>query len=70
MRIPLQLFTADTRIGQSSRARVTCRYKCGEACWHEPGNTSDNAYFRDIARTAISRRSALTAAGATVLGVT
>ena len=41
------------------RSRVTCRYKCGDACWHEPGNTSDNTYFRDVARTALSRRTVL-----------
>ena len=62
MRIPLQLFTSaddaarNAGVGTSARARITCRYKCGEACWHEPGNTSDNAYFRDIVRAGVSRR--------------
>ncbi|MBM7366964.1 PhoX family protein [Gordonia hydrophobica] len=60
MRIPLQLFTVGGgEVGRSARSRVTCRYKCGEACWHEPGNTSDNEYFRDVARTALSRRTVL-----------
>lgn len=60
MRIPLQLFTSvGTAAGRSARSRMTCRYKCGEACWHEPGNTSDNEYFRDVARTALSRRTVL-----------
>ncbi|MFT3661597.1 MAG: PhoX family phosphatase [Gordonia sp. (in: high G+C Gram-positive bacteria)] len=60
MRIPLQLFNSvGTEAGRSARARMTCRYKCGEACWHEPGNTSDNEYFRDVAQAALSRRTVL-----------
>ncbi|GAC56199.1 putative phosphatase [Gordonia hirsuta DSM 44140 = NBRC 16056] len=60
MRISLPLFApAGGPPGRSSRARMTCKYKCGEACWHRPGNTSDNAYFREIARTALSRRAVL-----------
>ncbi|GAC66833.1 PhoX family protein [Gordonia soli] len=74
MRIPLPLFTspAADRLGSSGRARVTCRYKCGEACWHEPGNTSDNEYFRDMVRTSISRRTILrsSAAAAVAAGAT
>lgn len=69
MRISLPLFTGASdrmsacgagtepgTLGRSSRARVTCQYKCGEACWHEPGNTSGNAYFRDVVRAGMSRR--------------
>ena len=60
MRIPLQLFTVGgADVGRSARSRTTCKYKCGEACWHEPGNKSDNPYFRDVARTALSRRTVL-----------
>lgn len=73
MRIPLQLFTLGaTTAGGSSRARVTCRYKCGDACFHEPGNTSDNPYFRDVLRAGISRRTVLrgTAGAAVALGAT
>ena len=68
MRIPLQLFMSTGEdAGRSSRAYVTCRYKCGDACRHDPGNTSDNNYFRDVVRTAVSRRSVLkTSAGAAV----
>ncbi|AVM01286.1 phosphatase [Gordonia iterans] len=71
MRIPLQLFTSvGTAAGRSARSRMTCRYKCGEACWHEPGNTSGNEYFRDVARTALSRRTVLrgSLAGAVAVG--
>ncbi|MGW6032259.1 PhoX family protein [Gordonia terrae] len=68
MRIPLQLFMSTGEdAGRSSRAYVTCRYKCGDACRHDPGNSSDNTYFRDVVRTAVSRRSVLkTSAGAAV----
>ncbi|WAC57725.1 PhoX family protein [Gordonia sp. SL306] len=73
MRIPLQLFTSSGEdVGRSARAHVTCRYKCGEACRHQPGNTSDNPYFRDVLRTSASRRAVLrSSAGAAVaLGAT
>ena len=63
--VPLNLFV--THDGRSSRQHVTCRYKCGDACSKPVCNTSDNEYFGDIARQAISRRSALHAAGITVL---
>ncbi|MFW0783776.1 PhoX family phosphatase [Gordonia sp. CPCC 206044] len=68
MRIPLQLFeSSGDRAGGSNRARVTCRYKCGDACWHDPGNTSDNTYFRDVLRSRVSRRTVLrSSAGAAV----
>ena len=66
--IPLNLlFSHD---GRSSRQRVTCRYRCGDACAHPAPNTSDNEYFGDIVSEigrALSRRSALKAAGVTVL---
>lgn len=67
--LPLNLFI--THDGRSSRQRVTCRYKCGDACSHPAPNTSDNEYFGDVVATvqAMSRRSALKAAGVTVLAV-
>ncbi|MDO5670460.1 MAG: PhoX family phosphatase [Corynebacterium sp.] len=49
----------------SSRSSVTCTYKCGNACFGECENTSDNPYFGDM----MSRRSALKAGGLTVLSV-
>ncbi|MBF0817504.1 PhoX family phosphatase [Microbacterium paludicola] len=53
------------------RSPVTCMYKCDNACFHPVPNTSDNAYFRDIADAALSRRAVLAggaaAAGAIVL---
>ena len=65
--IPLSLHVVHAHDGRSSRSNLTCRYKCGDACRHDPGNTSDNNYFRDVVRTAVSRRSVLkTSAGAAV----
>jgi secreted PhoX family phosphatase len=50
--IPLPL--VNHRIG---RASVTCEYRCGDACFHDVPNTSDNPYFGDL----VSRRTALKA---------
>lgn len=67
VRVPLAIF--DKHAGASKRSRVTCHYKCGDACWHEPPNTSDNEYFRDIARNAVSRRSVVRGSAAAVVAV-
>ena len=64
--VPLNLLV--THDGRSSRQHVTCRYKCGDACSKPAPNTSDNAYFGDIAK-AVSRRSVLQAGGVAVLAV-
>ncbi len=49
----------------SSRSSMTCTYKCGNACFGECGNQSDNVYFGDV----MSRRSALRAGSLTVVSV-
>jgi secreted PhoX family phosphatase len=59
----LVLFS-NTYDGRSNRSNLTCQYKCGNACAHEVPNTSDNEYFGDIVRSAITRRGLLKA-GAT-----
>ncbi|WP_336882058.1 PhoX family phosphatase [Rhodococcus globerulus] len=64
---PLALFVKHD--GVSSRASITCQYKCGNACSHEVPNTSEGAYFRDIARAALSRRGMLRGSGMAVLAV-
>ncbi|KAE8763698.1 PhoX family protein [Georgenia thermotolerans] len=59
-----------------SRSALTCRFRCGDACFHDVPNTSGGEYFGDVAARAFSRRTALkagavvAAAGAatTVLG--
>ncbi|MGW3668516.1 PhoX family protein [Streptomyces sp. NPDC005141] len=59
------------------RSAMTCRFRCGDACFHEVPNTSDNAYVGDVIAGALSRRSMMRAAavvtvasatGAAVLG--
>lgn len=49
----------------SSRSSLTCTYKCGNACFGECGNQTDNEYFGDL----MSRRSALRAGSLTVVSV-
>ncbi|MFI5522185.1 PhoX family protein [Streptomyces platensis] len=44
------------------RSAMTCRYRCGDACFHETPNTSDNAYVGDVIAGALSRRSMVRAA--------
>ncbi|WP_327375351.1 PhoX family protein [Streptomyces sp. NBC_01216] len=44
------------------RSALTCRYRCGDACFHEVPNTSDNAYVGDVIAGALSRRSMMRAA--------
>ncbi|MFC3995308.1 PhoX family protein [Nocardiopsis sediminis] len=55
------------------RSRVTCRFRCGDACFHDAPNTSANAYFGDIFATALSRRNVLRAgaigAGVSAIGL-
>ncbi|QLH23023.1 PhoX family phosphatase [Streptomyces sp. Rer75] len=43
------------------RSALTCRYRCGDACFHETPNTSDNAYVGDVIAGALSRRSLMRA---------
>ncbi|MEY9210669.1 PhoX family phosphatase [Thermobifida halotolerans] len=50
------------------RSRATCRFRCGDACYHEAPNTSDNPYFGDIYTGVLSRRGVLRA-GAVGAGV-
>ncbi|MFI6527525.1 PhoX family protein [Streptomyces uncialis] len=59
------------------RSALTCRYRCGDACFQEVPNTSANAYAGDIIAGALSRRSMMraaavvtvaAAAGATAVG--
>lgn len=43
------------------RSALTCRYRCGDACFHEVPNTSDNEYVGDVIAGALSRHSAFRA---------
>ena len=48
---------------RGKRSPVTCHLKCADACAQPVPNTSDNAYFADIASAALSRRAVLGGAG-------
>ncbi|MGW7519636.1 PhoX family protein [Streptomyces sp. NPDC054796] len=52
---------------QGGRSAMTCRYRCGDACFHEAPNTSGNEYAGDIIAGALSRRTMLRAGA--VVGV-
>ena len=49
------------------RSSVTCLYRCGNACAQAAPNCSDNEYFGDMMRSAVSRRGLLRAGA--VVGV-
>ncbi|OEU90179.1 phosphatase [Streptomyces abyssalis] len=53
------------------RSAMTCRYRCGDACFHEAPNTSGNEYAGDVIARALSRRAVLRAGavGGTVVAV-
>ncbi|GGY42784.1 PhoX family protein [Streptomyces omiyaensis] len=44
------------------RSALTCRFRCGDACFQEVPNTSGNEYVGDVIAGVLSRRSALRAA--------
>ncbi|WP_137722923.1 PhoX family protein [Prescottella subtropica] len=64
---PLALFVKHD--GMSSRASITCQYKCGHACAHDVPNNSNGEYFGDIVKSAMTRRGMLRGSAATVLAV-
>lgn len=41
---------------------MTCRFRCGDACFHEVPNTTANPYVGDVIAGALSRRSVMRAA--------
>ncbi len=55
-----------------SRSNMTCRYRCGNACFHPEPNQSGNESMRDLVERSIARRSVLKSgavgAGAAVIG--
>ncbi|MEV6395032.1 PhoX family protein [Streptomyces sp. NPDC051907] len=60
MRKLLPLLNMDAHGG--GRSALTCRYRCGDACFSEVPNTSDNEYVGDVIAGALSRRSMMRAA--------
>ncbi|MFF8284334.1 PhoX family protein [Streptomyces albus] len=57
MRKPLPLLTTHP----GGRSAMTCRYRCGDACFHEVPNTSGNEYAGEVIARALARRSVLRA---------
>ncbi len=55
----LPLITAQQGARHGSRSHLTCQYRCGNACDQPVPNTSGNPEFRQIAETALARRSLL-----------
>ncbi|MDQ3324736.1 MAG: PhoX family phosphatase [Actinomycetota bacterium] len=55
-----------------SRSRMTCTFRCGNACDHPEPNTSGNEHFHDLLARTIARRSvlggAVTGSAAIVIG--
>ncbi|TQK52983.1 hypothetical protein FBY35_3448 [Streptomyces sp. SLBN-118] len=60
MRKLLPLLNTNSHGG--GRSALTCRFRCGDACFHEVPNTSDNEYVGDVIADALSRRSMMRAA--------
>lgn len=52
------------------RSAMTCRFRCGDACFHETPNTSENEYSGDIIATALSRRSIMRTAAVVTVAAT
>ncbi|MFF4763654.1 PhoX family protein [Streptomyces sp. NPDC001292] len=62
MRKLLPLIGTPSGSHPGGRSALTCRYRCGDACFHEVPNTSSGEYVGDVIAGALSRRSALRAA--------
>ncbi|MBC2905297.1 PhoX family protein [Streptomyces cupreus] len=62
MRIPLPLIRTSSGSHPGGRSAMTCRFRCGDACFHEVPNTTDNPYVGDVIAGALSRRSVMRAA--------
>jgi hypothetical protein len=45
------------------RNHKSCRWGCGDACYQEPPNRSDNETFTEVVERALSRRAFLAAGG-------
>ncbi|MFI6034095.1 PhoX family protein [Streptomyces sp. NPDC051315] len=62
MRKLLPLIGTPNQSHPGGRSAMTCRFRCGDACFHEVPNTSDNEYVGDVIAGALSRRSMMRAA--------
>ncbi|CAM5228271.1 PhoX family protein [Streptomyces hirsutus] len=64
MRKLLPLIGTPSSSHPGGRSAMTCRFRCGDACFHEVPNASSNAYVGDVISDALSRRSMMRAAAA------
>ncbi|MGI8947979.1 MAG: PhoX family protein, partial [Ornithinimicrobium sp.] len=55
-----------TRSHPGGRSAMTCHYRCGDACFQDVPNTSDNTYFGDVVTEGLRRRTMLQAGGVAV----
>ncbi|MGC0330706.1 secreted PhoX family phosphatase [Streptomyces sp. SAI-170] len=62
MRIQLPIIRTSNESHPGGRSALTCRFRCGDACFHEVPNTSGNDYVGDVIAGALSRRSVVRAA--------
>ncbi|NED17365.1 phosphatase, partial [Streptomyces sp. SID9913] len=62
MRKLLPLIGTPSGSHPGGRSALTCRFRCGDACFHEVPNTSSNEYVGDVIAGALSRRSVMRAA--------
>ncbi|MFH0175317.1 PhoX family protein [Streptomyces cacaoi] len=62
MRKLLPLIGTPSQSHPGGRSAMTCRFRCGDACFHEVPNTSDNEYVGEIIAGAIGRRAMVRAA--------
>ncbi|MDX3751961.1 PhoX family protein [Streptomyces sp. AK08-02] len=62
MRKLLPLIGSPSGSHPGGRSAMTCRFRCGDACFHEVPNTSANEYVGDVIAGALGRRSVMRAA--------
>ncbi|MFF3847271.1 PhoX family protein [Streptomyces sp. NPDC002328] len=62
MRKLLPLIGTPSHSHNGGRSAMTCRFRCGDACFQEVPNTSGNEYVGDVIAGALSRRSMMRAA--------
>ncbi|MGC9542001.1 PhoX family protein [Streptomyces sp. UG1] len=62
MRIQLPIIRVNGGSHPGGRSALTCRNRCGDACFHEAPNTTTNEYVGDVIAGALSRRSVMRAA--------
>jgi len=58
----LPLIGTPSQSHPGGRSAMTCRFRCGDACFHEVPNTSDNEYVGEVIAGAIGRRAMVRAA--------